>query len=152
MIHWNLFLAVLCLLEIFQSNRNSRGKDFSSNWPFGCSELFHLSNSSWCLQFLWHLVSYVYTKENHAGRTYFKCKYMWHEYVEIGLSNEESIWAPKPKMDSKRPKISLQQSTYTGDLFWVAWEAQPKYKHPLSWKSICRNDSLLCLVVGEDAE
>ena len=35
------------------------------------------------------------------------------------VSNKELIWAPKPKMGGKRPKISLQQSTYTGDLFWV---------------------------------
>ena len=36
------------------------------------------------------------------------------------VSNKELIWAPKPKMGSKRPKISLQQSTYAEDLFWVA--------------------------------
>ena len=56
------------------------------------------------------------------------------------------------QMDSKRSKISLQQSTYTRDLFWIAWEAQPKYGHPLSRKLIYRNDSDLGLVVGEDAE
>jgi hypothetical protein len=28
--------------------------------------------------------------------------------------------------------ISLQQSTYIRDLFWVAAQAQPKYEYPLS--------------------
>jgi len=55
-------------------------------------------------------------------------------------------------MGSERSKISLQQTTYTGDLFWVAWETQPKYEYPLFWKLICRKDSLLGLVVGEDVE
>ena len=68
------------------------------------------------------------------------------------VSNKEIIWTPKSKIDSKILKISLQQSTYMGDLFWVAWEAQPKYEHPLSWKPICKKDSLLGLVVGEDTE
>ena len=36
------------------------------------------------------------------------------------VSNKELIWVTKPKIGSKRLKISLQQSTYTGDLFWVA--------------------------------
>ena len=49
-------------------------------------------------------------------------------------------------------KSNSQQSTYTGDLFWVAWEAQHKYEHPLSWKLICRKDYFLGLVVGEDVE
>ena len=35
------------------------------------------------------------------------------------VSNKEPKWAPKPKMGSKRSKISLQQSNYMGNLFWV---------------------------------
>jgi hypothetical protein len=46
--------------------------------------------------------------------------------------------------------ISLQQSTYMRDPFWVAAEAQPKYEYHLSWRLICRNGSLLSRVVGED--
>jgi hypothetical protein len=36
------------------------------------------------------------------------------------------------------------------DLFWVTAEAKPKYEYHLSWRLICRKDSLLGGVVGED--
>jgi len=45
------------------------------------------------------------------------------------LLRPSPIRRPKPKMGSERSKISLQQTTYTGDLFWVVWETQPKYKN-----------------------
>ena len=60
------------------------------------------------------------------------------------------IRRPKPKIDSERLKISLQQSIYMEDLFWLS-ERQPKYGYHLSWKPIFIKDSLLGLVVGEDA-
>ena len=46
--------------------------------------------------------------------------------------------------------IGLQQNTYTGDPFFMPGETQPKSKYPLYWRPICRNDSLLGHVVGED--
>ena len=42
--------------------------------------------------------------------------------------------------------ISLKQSTYTGNPFWLPGEAQPKYEYSLSW----RQGSILGLVAGED--
>jgi len=60
------------------------------------------------------------------------------------------IWAPIPKMGLEWYCISLQQSTYMRDSFWVTAKAQPKYKYHLSCRLICRNCSLLGPVVGED--
>jgi hypothetical protein len=67
------------------------------------------------------------------------------------MLDKEPIWEPKSKIGSRTLKISLQQSTYTGDLLWVAWETQPKYEHPLFCKLIYRKDSLLGPDLREDA-
>ena len=46
--------------------------------------------------------------------------------------------------------ITLQQSTYMRDQFWVTVKAQLKYEYPVSLRLICRKGSLLDLVVRED--
>jgi len=46
--------------------------------------------------------------------------------------------------------IGLQQSIYTGDLFWVSGEVQPKSEYSLSSRLIYRKGTLLGLAVVED--
>jgi len=97
-------------------------------------------STCWCWQWQMPCVEF---------RCLFVCvraRVQWKCLLYDGFLNKERIWQSKSKIDSERFKISLH--IYTEDLFWVVWQAQLKSGHPLFWKPICRNNSLLGHVVG----